>query len=130
MNTLSKGTYVISDPCYVIGRSSHSDWVDFLHRHDFFMSEFSKKDIYSEGNHKFAAFHTAYGDGEYIDNHGRKYFVDAGMIGIFPKEMVEDFTHLGDYLHEVSFDSDFVVSHNNGELTFGNVVIDTNGPTH
>lgn len=39
---------------------------------------------------EFAVAGTAYGDGEYQDNHGNRYPVDAGVIGLVPLELVEE----------------------------------------
>lgn len=42
-----------------------------------------------ENGFKFAVAGTAYGDGCYTDNNYRQYGVDAGVIGLVPKELVD-----------------------------------------
>ena len=78
----SKGFY-IGDICYVLNK-------------DFYHGVWGAAD-YKDGKYadpetgvEFAVAGTAYGDGEYQDNHGNRYPVDAGVIGLVPLELVEE----------------------------------------
>jgi hypothetical protein len=121
VNVLPAGRYVLSDPCYVIGTKEHKDWCDLLNRHDYF----TDGGIFEENNVKFAVFSTKWGDGEYSDQFGQKYFVDAGMLSCIPWEMVENKEGMGDYFHVMEFFTDFEVSEKDGIIYFGPVKIDT-----
>lgn len=65
--------YVLDDPIYdgVWGKADYEDGV--------YETEFGK----------FAVASTAYGDGEYYDQFGHRYGVDAGVIGMVPWEILE-----------------------------------------
>jgi hypothetical protein len=69
------GTYFVGDPCY----SFDKKWDGILEQTDFF----EKPVALDESGKPFAvAFNTAYGDGTYLDRHGRSYLVDAGLLGL------------------------------------------------
>lgn len=76
----NKGFY-IGDICYVLSNEVYHDvW--------------GNQNSYQEGkiqvsDYAFAVDRTAYGDGTYADNNGREYFVDAGIIGCVPFELVD-----------------------------------------
>ena len=77
----SKKGFYVGDICYVLDDPIyHGIWGD---KHDFedglIETEF--------GN--FAVASTAYGDGEYYDEYGHSYGVDAGVLGIVPWEILE-----------------------------------------
>ncbi len=116
--TFKAGTYYIGDPCYVL---SEKDWDKILGNDGH--STIKGKDVFFAG--------TAYGDGTYEDQNKNEYPVDTGCIGIFPVEVC-----LKTKLKEVpkrkmgmifTFDADFEVSANNGNFTFGDVEIITDG---
>ncbi len=78
--TSEKGFYV-GDVCYqMTDEDYNADWSndfeDFEGEHEIH-------------GHKFAIGGTAYGDGEYEDQYGHRYGVDAGNIGILPYELCE-----------------------------------------
>jgi len=69
------GTYFVGDPCY----SFDKKWAAILEQTDFF----EKPVALDESGKPFAvAFSTAYGDGTYLDRDGRRYIVDAGLLGL------------------------------------------------
>lgn len=73
------GTYFIGDTCYALNDEIyHGVWGD---KHGF------NDGVYDANGHKFAVAGTAYGDGEYKGSDGTRYAVDAGVIGITPKEL-------------------------------------------
>lgn len=121
-NKLPAGKYYIGDPCYVVGTKKHEDWLDILHRTNYFDGE-----VYELGGRKVWAHGTAHGDGCYDDNIGNSYGVDAGLIGAIPIELVEvdmkEAQRLGN-IHD--FEEDFECACNSGRFNFGNLVfIDT-----
>jgi hypothetical protein len=73
--SLKPGRYYIGDLCYVM----HDKWDEFCDLtcsgDDVLTGEMKIGDV------AFASYGTAYGDGEYRDNKGRSYCVDAGLIG-------------------------------------------------
>lgn len=78
--TSKKGFYV-GDVCYqMTDEDYNADWSndfeDFEGEHEIH-------------GHKFAIGGTKYGDGEYEDQYGHRYGVDAGNIGILPYELCE-----------------------------------------
>ena len=125
MNFMPAGKYYVGDLCYVM----HGEWDEvcglfFKDRTDHGCNEgvFTLKD-----GRKFASFNTAYGDGEYRDEQGRKYGVDAGLIGCIQMLDVDllnpsNFTRGGQV---IDFPYEFVVSKSAGVITIGNVRIDT-----
>ena len=66
---------------------------------------------------------TAYGDGSYLDNEGREYGVDAGILGIIPLYVCDGDSMDGG--HVVTFEESFEVYNENNTFHFGNVVIPT-----
>jgi hypothetical protein len=116
--TFSKGTYYIGDPCYVV---SDDNWDKLLDNTDFFQNEDQ-----SYKGYQILAGDTAYGDGTYTDNYRREYGVDAGLIGIFPIEAVDNkYGNVEELGSIVEFEEDFVVEINNGVFKFGNIIINT-----
>jgi hypothetical protein len=117
------GKYWIGDLCYVLGNV----WDEFCDLttsgHICLNGEFELSD-----GRKFATYGTAYGDGVYIDESGRTYGVDAGLIGCTLAEGLTEGIELG---HIVDFPSDFVTYYEDkGVIRFGNVYIDTNPSEH
>lgn len=119
------GTYFLGDPCYAV---PDDYWNEVLNSSDHFSSP--EADIEVEGK-KFTvyAFSTAHGDGSYDGSDGFTYSVDAGLIGLVPVELMEHLKEdekpadwLGTY---VTFDDETEISADDGKLTFGNIVIDT-----
>ena len=79
---LPAGTYYIGDPCYVFNSDG---WDSALESTDYF-EEFTVN--YLDG-FAYAAASTMYGDGEYYDQEGNSYPVDAGLIGAVDMRIVE-----------------------------------------
>ena len=83
MAVKSKKGFYIGDICYVLsGDVYYKLWGG---RHGFKDGEF---EVPGTG-YSFAVGPTAYGDGEYYDDEGNAYPVDAGVIGLVPLELVE-----------------------------------------
>ena len=120
-----KGRYYVGDPCYIFKDS----WDSILNETHYFENEVQKI-----GDTRVFCFHTAHGDGTYYDNYGRKYWVDAGLIGILPIELLKiDSVYTESEIEEsegmniVEFDEDFFAGHDNGVFNFSHIVIDTTG---
>jgi hypothetical protein len=118
---MKAGTYYIGDLCYVM----HPEWDEFcsltINDNKVLDGEFNLKD-----GRRFATFTTKWGDGTYKDEQGRKYGVDAGLIGcinvkdITPSEL----ENLKDG-HVVEFVQDFSTFSAGGVIRIGSVCIDT-----
>lgn len=123
---LPAGTYFLGDPCYAV---PNDHWMPLLESCDYF--EASPVGTLPDGN-QVLAFSTAYGDGQYRDQHGHLYAVDAGMIGLTPvlpapgwRYANEDLRNLG---RIVTFDHPFTATTDGeGRLAFGPYEIDTAG---
>ena len=87
--TSTKGFY-IGDICYALSDKVYdgvwggADYDDGIHKDPATQFE-------------FAVAGTKYGDGTYEDDYGRTYGVDAGCIGLVPKELAEKGTDGGHY---------------------------------
>jgi hypothetical protein len=120
---MKAGRYYIGDPCYVIGRGEDSEWLDLLEATNFFDGE-----VYDYKGHKIWGHGTMHGDGEYQDNMGNSYPVDAGLLSCIPVEAMdvsEEYVAengLG-VIHD--FKEDFGCDASGGLLRMGPVVIDT-----
>lgn len=118
------GTYYIGDPCYLFEQS----WEKILDDNKYFESE----NQFINGL-PVAVGSTCYGDGTYTDNLGRKYSVDAGIIGILPIELIDldkklslqEIQNDDELAHIFSFDIDFSVDIKNGVFNFYNIFINT-----
>ena len=73
---MKAGTYYVGDLCYVL----HERWDEvcelIIEGNRCLDGEFNLKD-----GTRFAIYGTAYGDGNYFDQNGKSYDVDAGSIG-------------------------------------------------
>ena len=110
------GRYYIGDLSYVITDQS---WEHLFKAENFIESQ---KQIFKV--HPIFTRNTAYGDGEFRDQKGRRYAVDSGTFGIMPSEAIEKPIPLK-LGHIVIFKQDFKADYKNGVFTFGDIVIDT-----
>lgn len=120
MNVMPAGKYYVGDLCYVM----HDVWDEFC---DITIDQHNVKDgvfALSDGR-LFATFSTAYGDGEYRDNFGRVYGVDAGLIGCICIEDITDPEANLDGGQVIEFKKDFEVDSVDKVIKFGDVYIDT-----
>lgn len=124
MEKLKKGKYYVGDPCYLFDKS----WSKVLTETKYFQSE----EIIKIFNKDCIVGNTADGDGSYFDNHGRKYYVDTGFIGVIPVSLIEvdNRTSLKEIdmsagMHIITFEEDFNVSVFYGRFLFGDILIDT-----
>jgi len=115
------GEYYIGDLSYVM----HDEWKEVcdltIKGNNLINGAFNL----SDGRRFFLAM-TAYGDGEYQDNLGNTYGVDAGLLGIIATKDIsqEDQKNVTDgVVHD--FYAPFSVIAESGIFDFGNVCIDT-----
>lgn len=119
------GKYYVGDLCYVL----HNEWNEVC---DLFFNgrtdhgcnegEFNLKD-----GRRFACYNTVYGDGQYWDEDGRSYSVDAGSIGcilIDDIDMMNEQNFL-DGGNIVDFHQPFKTDVVDGVIKFGDIRIDT-----
>lgn len=134
--TMPAGKYYVGDLCYVL----HDEWDEVCEiifntpePHGVLDGEFTLKD-----GRKFAIYSTAYGDGQYYDNYGRAYPVDAGSIGCILLEGIDQSNTENDITlgNVVEFATEFETSAGrftskdwDGIIRFGSVEIDTD-PTY
>lgn len=120
----SKVGFYVGDICYELPREDYDEiWGN---QHNYEDGEYEVRDS------KFAVGGTAYGDGEYQDQRGHSYGVDAGVIGIIPYELCKDkditrLNQMGRFVEAktAQFESDegvFDIDFDNGF----NIHIDTN----
>ncbi len=119
------GKYYVGDPCYVI---RDDEWKELLAHSDFFNCGY-----YQWKGHRMFTASTAHGDGCFMDNEGREYGVDAGVIGIVPYDYIimcdcPDCINGVEGGHVIEFKEDFEVCMlDRGVFCFGHIVIDSAG---
>jgi hypothetical protein len=120
---MKAGKYYVGDLCYVF---NDEDWNQIckiiIDGHSCLEGEFNLPD-----GRRFAIFNTAWGDGEYEDQNGHSYSVDAGSIGCtlvdnISADKYEDLTQLGNI---VEFKEDFNVYEKDYIIHIGHLKIDT-----
>lgn len=127
--TSEKG-FFIGDPCYVLDDVNYDGVLGTAH---WTPGAYLCKAL-DGSEHNMAFDDTAYGDGEYEDNLGNTYGVDAGILGATPLELCwkkgqpvseEEMNRLGRVFHgtECEFDTD-------GEGNFTFTVKDNGKPTY
>ena len=121
-NTFEPGEYWIGDLCYVM----HNEWEEVC-------SVICKPNI----DHSFAVelkdgrtfglSFTQCGDGEFLDNHGNSYGVDAGLIGMIKVSDISKRDQCNITLgHVHTFDDEFEISYDGeGLISIGHIDIDT-----
>ena len=78
----SKKGFFVGDICYAL-KDEIYDGVWGAH-------DYENEQYTTEDGNQFIVAGTAWGDGEYKDNFGHLYPVDAGVIGVVPLELVKD----------------------------------------
>jgi len=127
--SMPAGRYYIGDLCYVMDDDEWDQFCKITIKGDECLDgEFEMPD-----GRRFATYGTKWGDGEYQDNCGNSYGVDAGLIGCIRVEDIRankypDIERLG-AVHE--FATDFVTGGGRGRrnwsgaIQFGKIVIET-----
>jgi hypothetical protein len=119
---MQPGKYYIGDLCYVM----HGEWDEFcsltISGDKVLDGEFNLAD-----GRRFATFTTKWGDGNYFDQNGKSYDVDAGLIGCIRLDDI-DLTNPENSLiggNIVEFVQPFSTFSAGSEIRIGNVLIDT-----
>ena len=119
---MQPGKYYIGDLCYVM----HGEWDEFcsltISGDKVLDGEFNLKD-----GRRFATFTTAWGDGNYFDQNGKSYDVDAGLIGCIRLDDI-DLTNPENSLiggNIIEFVQPFSTFSAGGEIRIGSILIDT-----
>lgn len=123
MGKMPAGSYYVGDLCYVM----HDVWDEvcalmFPNNGNGRMVQGKFK---LQDGREFAVYSTKYGDGLYEDDYGRKYPVDAGVIGCIRADDIRDDESWRSGGNVVEFEKDFNTSNDDGYIEFGNVGIDT-----
>ena len=127
---LSKGDYIVIDPCYVLGEDPF--WDDFI---DFSFSGEGPHDptsVVRSGGRAAFIFDTAHGDGVYpVRKDGvpvERVGVDAGLLSLIPVEMLEEndaMKYVGDLGARVTLDIDAYPMYDEGNVTCDNIKVIT-----
>ena len=121
--TMPAGKYYVGDLCYVM---DHDDWHQVCARtiqgNKIVDGEFELDD-----GRRFAIYGTAYGDGEYYDQYGHTYSVDAGSIGciLMSDIRANKYDNLLDLGAILEFAEPFETGSQGGQIEVGHVIIDT-----
>lgn len=128
---LPAGCYLFVDLCYAF---SGEQWDEVCQLMQLYGDDCGVYEL-ADGT-RFGLLCTAYGDGEFLDQHGASYGVDSGTLGcvrlqdLAPDVAQRFLSSRSHYLrscsvHTVPFP--FRPTAVDGILTFGPIVIDTNG---
>lgn len=119
---MQPGKYYIGDLCYVM----HGEWDEFcsltISGDKVLDGEFNLAD-----GRRFATFTTKWGDGNYFDQNGKSYDVDAGLIGCIRLDDI-DMSNPDNFVsggNIVEFTQPFSTFKADGEIRIGNILIDT-----
>jgi len=126
------GTYYVGDLCYLLTDKTDKVYDDLVLGFD---NDGKAVDIKAGRRKVFSAFYanTAHGDGQYSDNIGNKYSVDAGILGVvqlLSADLIAQAKKLDADGHAkvILFPEDFRVDRDeDGTFTFGHLTIVTDG---
>lgn len=116
------GTYYVGDLCYVL----HERWEQYCNT-TILGNRCLDGEFNLPGGTRFATFGTKWGDGTYTDEQDREYGVDSGSIGCIRIEDI-DLTADGNFTdggQVITFERDFSTWSADGEIRFGNILINT-----
>lgn len=125
---MEAGSYYVGDLCYVL----HEEWDEvcglIIKGNNCLDGEFNLKD-----GRRFACYSTMWGDGLYLDQYGREYGVDAGLIGCILMSDIgfDDDRNFVSGGQVQTFDQSFTTDGGRGErgwdgvIRIGHVVIET-----
>jgi hypothetical protein len=117
------GKYYVGDLCYVMDNDEWSQVCSLIIQGEKLLDgEFELPD-----GRRFAIYSTHWGDGEYYDQYGHTYSVDAGSIGciLMSDIRANKYDNLLDLGAILEFIEPFETGSQGGQLQFGHVIIDT-----
>jgi hypothetical protein len=120
--TCPPGRYWVGDPCYSI---PNDEWMPWLEAADYTRNSREHVLAAKVGGHIAVGVSTAYGDGEYPDEQGRMYGVDAGLIGVVPVEIAENKYNHDEAGRIIEFDREFDCYYDDGVVVLGPIRIHT-----
>lgn len=125
------GKYYVGDLCYVMTDEQWDEVCKLMFPYPDSGPNFNKA-VHgffrlNDGT-EFCIYGTAYGDGVYVDGHGREYYVDSGTLGCvntkrLKKSLIKKAPTSGS--HVVEMRVDFQTAERDGQIRFGHVLIDT-----
>jgi len=137
---MEPGTYIISDPCYILDGENGFSWDGVLDETLYFgLFSSSYNRVNNICNHKdnqhgefvitnkvgdkftVACSVTEYGDGVYPDKNGNMHGVDSGMIAAIPIEAVKQ--DVTDEYVTAEFTKPWVIRFDEGCINFGDKVV-------
>ena len=121
--SMPSGKYYIGDLCYVM----HDRWDEFCQK-SFDEDGYSRQGrIVMDDGSIVAWFGTAWGDGTYRDQSGRKYGVDAGLIGCIKMNDInhDNLENEVKFGHIVNFVRNFECGYQDGDIWFDDITINT-----
>lgn len=119
--TLPAGPYVIGDPCYMI---NDEHWVPWLEEADFTIPCREHVLLANYRGQPAVGVSTAHGDGQYRDQYGNEYGVDAGLIGAVPTSaLTAEQLECAETI--VTFPQDFTCYFDEGVIHIGHIEINT-----
>lgn len=116
------GKYYVGDLCYVLG----DRWDEFCELTITGREVLSGGFVMKDGT-RFWTHCTMYGDGSYRDGQGRKYAVDAGIIGVVAFDQIDKDPSCIGGGQVIEFKTGFEPYFVNGVFNIGNISIDTSG---
>ena len=121
--TMPAGKYYVGDLCYVM---DHDDWHQVCAR-TIQGEKIVDGEFELSNGRRFAIYGTAYGDGEYYDQYGHTYSVDAGSIGciLMSDIRANKYYNLLDLGAILEFAEPIETGSQGGQLKFVHVLIDT-----
>jgi hypothetical protein len=129
------GKYYVGDLCYVM---TDKEWEEVCELTAPKMGTWGKStqgEFELADGRKFTCYDTKWGDGEYYDEIGHSYSVDAGAIGCIKLEdikYVDNYDQFLDLGAIMEFDDSFATSGGRGDegweglIQFGHIMIETN----
>ena len=119
---MKAGTYYVGDLCYVL----HDRWDEFCALTCSGSRVLDGEFNLADGT-RFATYTTRYGDGNYFDEEGKSYDVDAGLIGCVALEDINFADPSNSVVggRVVEFVQDFTTFSSGGVISIGNISIDT-----
>lgn len=115
------GAYIVGDPCYFVPDDQWQPWLEAAN-----YTYPSREHVLHAPvhGHPVVGVSTAYGDGVYVDEQGREYPVDAGLIGLTPIALAAtDWRR--DLGHLVTFDTEIACRYDDGKIHLGPITINT-----
>lgn len=121
--TVPPGRYIIGDPCYHV---PDDQWERVLDESGLFNAQcWATFTTFDGRTGHVVAFSTAYGDGIYSDDEGRRYPVDAGLIGLIPLDDVNPQELNLSCANVIEFKTAVTCRERDGLIAFGSIGINT-----